>query len=109
MDRVQTQQRKEGLVSRRLKGRVLRTQGRTHQPRGRDFVHLSKDMKSQVVTVHCLVAYSFLGPRPEGFEIDHVNGDPSDNRACNLEYVTREENLRRAKAMGRLGAKVDSV
>lgn len=30
-------------------------------------------------------------------EIDHVNGDPSDNRLCNLRPVDRVENMRNAK------------
>jgi hypothetical protein len=46
--------------------------------------------------VHLLVAKTFLGPKPTPLhECDHINGDPSDNRAENLEWVTREENIRR--------------
>lgn len=43
-------------------------------------------------TVHSLVAEAFLGPRPEGFDVAHLNGDGSDNRAENLAYVSRSEN-----------------
>ena len=28
----------------------------------------------------------------DGFEIDHINTNKHDNRASNLQYVTREEN-----------------
>ena len=31
---------------------------------------------------------------PEGYEIDHINSDPMDNRASNLRCVTRKENNR---------------
>lgn len=41
--------------------------------------------------VHRLVAEAFHGPCPLGYEVDHVNGDKLDNRAVNLEYVTRCE------------------
>ena len=43
-------------------------------------------------TVHSLVLAAFVGPRPDGLEIAHLNGDPSDNRLANLKYVTHQEN-----------------
>lgn len=43
--------------------------------------------------VHLLVAAAYLGPRPEGFVCAHLNGNPSDNRARNLKYVTQKENI----------------
>lgn len=51
--------------------------------------------------VHKIVAEAFLGPCPEGFQINHRNGEKNDNRATNLEYVTRSENLRRVTKTGR--------
>jgi hypothetical protein len=50
--------------------------------------------------VHELVALAFLGPRPLGYEIDHVDGRRRNNRAEKLEYVTPGENQRRAYALG---------
>lgn len=56
---------------------------------------------------HTLVAGAWLGPRPEGMVIDHINGDIMDWSADNLEYVTPEENYHRAmwlrwfRSMGR--------
>ena len=43
--------------------------------------------------VHHLVAEAFLGPRPEGLDIRHLDGDPLNNRADNLAYGTRSENI----------------
>lgn len=43
--------------------------------------------------VHQLIARTFIGPPPEGQEVRHKNGDPTDNRLCNLEYGTRTENI----------------
>lgn len=44
-------------------------------------------------TVHYLVALAFLGPRPEGLDIAHYDGDKSNNRPDNLRYTTRADNM----------------
>mgnify|MGYP002521757405 CR=1 FL=1 len=43
--------------------------------------------------VHQLIMLTFVGPTPEGQEIRHKNGNPKDNRLCNLEFGTRTENI----------------
>lgn len=43
--------------------------------------------------VHTLVAEAFLGPRPEGADVMHKNGQRGDNRLENLQYGSRAENL----------------
>lgn len=43
-------------------------------------------------TTHSLVADAFLGPRPSGMEVRHLNGIRSDNRISNLAYGTKVEN-----------------
>ena len=50
--------------------------------------------------VHALVAEAFLGPRPQGKEVLHLNHKPSDNRLENLRYGTRSENLKMDYANG---------
>lgn len=45
-------------------------------------------------SVHRWVAEAFLGPGPDGHEVNHINGDKADNRACNLEWLTHIENSR---------------
>lgn len=40
--------------------------------------------------VHRVVAEAFLGPST--LDVNHKNGDKSDNRISNLEYVTKSEN-----------------
>jgi hypothetical protein len=66
-------------------------------------VALSKGGKPKRFRVHVLVAAAFLGPRPAGFDVNHINGDKTDNRAANLEYVDRSGNLAHAAAMGLSG------
>lgn len=46
--------------------------------------------------VHYLVLLAFIGPRPEGLEVRHLNGNPKDNRLENLCYGTRSDNRRDA-------------
>ena len=39
---------------------------------------------------------TFHGPRPLGYECDHLNGNVLDYSAANLEWVTPKENHRRS-------------
>jgi len=43
--------------------------------------------------VHKLVLLAFSGPRPNGHECRHLNGDKSDNRIENLEWGTHTQNM----------------
>jgi DNA polymerase I-like protein with 3'-5' exonuclease and polymerase domains/intein/homing endonuclease len=51
--------------------------------------------------VHQLVAEAFLGSRPEGCEVLHLNGLPADNRVSNLVYGTSAENSAHTVLHGR--------
>jgi hypothetical protein len=42
--------------------------------------------------VHRLVAEAFVDGQADGLEVNHRNGDKHDNRAENLEWVSRSEN-----------------
>src|ERR1044072_815428 len=44
------------------------------------------------ITVHQLVAMTFIGPRPHGCEVRHLNGNPRDNRVENLAWGTHAQN-----------------
>lgn len=48
----------------------------------------SKTMRN----LHSLVSEAFLGPRPKGMEVRHLNGQKNDNRLENLVYGTPKEN-----------------
>ena len=54
------------------------------------------EMGGHDVFVHDLVAEAFIGQRPNGWEVDHIDGDRSNSAVGNLQYVTRAENMKRA-------------
>ncbi|EJD0489927.1 NUMOD4 motif-containing HNH endonuclease [Salmonella enterica] len=57
--------------------------------------HLSVALgKGNSRMVHQLVLEAFVGPRPAGQEVLHLNHNPKDNRLSNLKYGTRSENIR---------------
>jgi hypothetical protein len=60
-------------------------------------VTLTDNFKNKLqISIHYLVATAFIGPRPDGMQIDHINAVKTDNRVENLEWVSRSENTKRA-------------
>lgn len=64
-----------------------------HDGGGYKQVYLSKNAVATSRHIHFLVASAFLGPRPDGNEIRHLNGDNNDNRIANLAYGTKSDNM----------------
>lgn len=50
------------------------------------------------IGVHRLVAAKYIGPCPEGMEINHKDGNKENNHWTNLEYVTHAENIMKSYA-----------
>ncbi len=53
--------------------------------------------------IHSLVAEAFLGPKPDGLEVNHIDGCRTSNAAANLEYLPHLENVRHALRLGLRG------
>jgi hypothetical protein len=69
------------------------------------YTNLTKDKTKKKVKIHRIVAEAFI-PNPLKLpEVNHINGDKSDNRACNLEWVTRRENIAHAYKTGLMKSK----
>ena len=76
---------------------------------GYDRVNLSIDKKKVNFLLHRLVAESFL-PNPECKpEVNHKDGDKHNNRASNLEWSTRKENLYHADSTGLRDGSVEAL
>lgn len=56
-------------------------------------VNLTKNKKQRIQYVHHLVALAFLGPRPKGYHIHHLDNDSSNECITNLEYVSPRRHL----------------
>ena len=55
-------------------------------------VTLYKNGKRKCKYIHNLVMESFVGEKLEGYEVNHIDEDKSNNKLTNLEYLTRKEN-----------------
>lgn len=75
----------DALVTRTWKGKILR-------PGVASNGYPTVALRLQTRTVHSLVARAFLGPRPEGLEICHSDGNRLNARLANLRYGTPQEN-----------------
>lgn len=88
----------------RFKGRdYSRVMKTTHNKNGKvwyDVVAFLKDGISTKFTVHQLIWNMFMGPIPDGLELNHKNGNKSDCRLTNLELMTHAENVKHAYRIG---------
>lgn len=70
---------------------------------GHLFVRLYQNNKAYTRRVHRLVLETYSSNCPKGMECRHLNGNPKDNRLCNLKWGTHSENMQDAVRHGTSG------
>lgn len=80
----------DGRIFRNVKSKKILRQCKTY--RGYWIVSVSIKGTRIYRTVHSLVAECWLGDKPDGYEIDHIDRNPDNNNYRNLRYVTHSEN-----------------
>lgn len=77
------------LIQTRRRGRVLKASPDTH---GYPMVTLCVDAVNKTTLVHQLVLKAFVGPRPDGHECRHLDGQRANPRLDNLCWGTPKQN-----------------
>jgi len=86
---------REGIVASSKSGEIRPM--KTCMAKGYPYAVMSIDGKCRSRAVHRLVAETFI-PQPMGrSQVNHKNGDPTDNRVENLEWVTPKQNIHHAR------------
>lgn len=89
-----------GRVRRRTDSKRVKA-GHVMKPTLASHGYLSfKNSDRRTILVHHAVAKAFIGPRPDGMHINHIDGSKTNNVYTNLEYVTPRRNAEHASEMG---------
>ena len=107
---VSDQGRVKSLKRKRRKNeRILKP---TYDGRGRLYVDLCAGGKRKRHKVHRLVCKAFHENPDNKSDVNHINENKADNRACNLEWMTHKENcnygtrnIRSGKAIAKANSK----
>lgn len=79
------------------KGRILKQH---YDYLGYKRVRLSKNQKTKTLTLHRLLAINFIENPYNKPNINHIDGDKSNNDLNNLEWCTQKENVQHSYELG---------
>ena len=86
----------DGTIFRNARSkRVLKCHKHSHNS-NTEYWCLNVNLKGEIrkVYIHKVVAECWLGPKPEGYEIDHIDRNSLNNHYTNLRYVTKSEQMK---------------
>ena len=85
--------KKETLGKKEIRNKGGKIKKSNYNSEGYEIVRLVGDDGKAITTrMHVLVAHHFIGPRPNGMEISHQDGNPANNDVSNLAYESRRTN-----------------
>jgi len=87
----------DAVQARSYAGRILKP---INQHTGYQTVSLYRDKIPTILLIHRIICETFIGPCPEGLQVNHKDGDKTNNKLENLEYVTRKQNCAHASEAG---------
>lgn len=64
--------------------------------------------EKRIAYIHTCVAENFIGKRPNGFQIDHIDRNKTNNHPSNLRYVTPRVNNHNIRTQSKYGAGVSA-
>ena len=86
-----------GRIKNVITGKILKP-GRN--PKGYLLITLYKNGKPHIKKIHRLVADAFYDGEHEGLEVNHIDGDKTNNCIWNLEWCTGSENIKHSYELG---------
>jgi hypothetical protein len=60
----------------------------------------ARHRKRDSLKIHRLVAFAFCEGYKDGLEVNHIDGNKTNNDSSNLEWVTRSQNIRHKYVLG---------
>jgi hypothetical protein len=83
-----------GRIKSLKKNKLEKLLSQCNHTNGYKYVSLSKNGVAKHYYVHRLVAESFLLNSDNKLEVNHIDGDKTNNHVENLQWVTRQENVK---------------
>lgn len=75
---------------------------------GYQYIRISINGEKHRFYTHRKVAELFVSGYQDGFIVNHINGDKTDNRAENLEWISQSDNVKHAHKIGLIKSRAET-